>query len=163
MATTDPKYIIKNIINTYLNTNNITKDDNITPSYDLHLYERGLEDLKYLFYTEDVDVLFLYGEPRAKSFRPIQDVPVHYMMSYPVTVVTVDKHIPPLGALVCTATTMQAKARTAMRAAVEASAQSAVAATPAYTLRIISEDGSNQWGAGINMWVTKYTLEWVSG
>jgi len=163
MATTDPKYIIKNIINTYLNTNNITKDDNITPSYDLHLYERGLEDLKYLVYTEDVDVLFLYGEPRAKSFRPIQDVPVHYMMSYPVTVVTVDKHAPPLGALVCTATTMQAKARTAMRAAIAASAQSAVAATPAYTLRIISEEGDNMWGAGINLQRTKFILEWMTG
>ena len=163
MATTDPKYLIKNIINVYVTANPITKDDGVAVSYDLHLYERGPEDLKYLFYTEDVDVLFLYGEPRVKSFRPIQDVPVHYMMSYPVTVVTVDKHAPPLGALVCTATTMQAKARTAMRAAIAASSQSAVAATPAYTLRIISEDGDNMWGAGINLQRTKFILEWMTG
>jgi len=163
MALTDYKYLIKNIINTYITTNAITKDNGVTIAYDLHLYARGPEDLKYLFYTEDVDVLFLYGEPRVRSIRPIQDVPVHYQMSYPVTVVTVDKHAPPLGALVCTATTMQAKARTAMRAAIAASAQSAVGATPAYTLKIVTETGSNQWGAAINLWKTEYILEWTTG
>ena len=163
MALTDYKYLIKNIINTYITLNGTTKDNGIAVAYDLHLYERGPEDLKYLFFIEDVDVLFLYGEPRVRSIRPIQDVPVHYLMSYPVTVVTVDKHMPPLGVLICTATTMQAKARTAMRAAIAASSQSAVAATPAYTLRIISEDGDNMWGAGINLQRTKFILEWVTG
>ena len=163
MALTDYKYLIKNIINTYLNTNNITKDNGVAIAYDLHLYERGLEDLKYLFFTEGVDVLFLYGEPRVRSIRPIQDVPVHYIMSYPVTIVTVDKHMPPLGGLVCTATTMQAKARTAIRAAIAASAQSAVGTAPAYTLKIMTEDGSNQWSAGINLMVTKFILEWTTG
>jgi len=163
MAITDPKYLIKNISDTYITANPITKDDDATEAYDLHLYGRGPEDLKYLFYTEDVDVLFLYGEPRVRSIRPIQDVPVHYVMSYPITVVSTDKRIPPLGALVCTASTMQAKARTALRAAIEADAQSAVAAVPAYTLMIASEAGSTQRSGGINIWVTVYTLDYTTG
>lgn len=163
MAATDPRVIIKNIVNTYLNTTPITKDDNVTAAYDLHLFERGPEDYKYLFFTEGVDALFLYGEARTKSMRPIQDVPVHFIMSYPITVVTVDKRSPPLGALVCTGAIIQMKARDALRVAIANSAQTAAGAVPAYTLMIQSEVGSNQWSAGINVWSTVFIVDYTFG
>ena len=151
------------IIETYINTNPITQDDGVVNSTDLHLYERGPEDIKHLFYTEDYDVLFIYGEPRTRSIRQIQDVPVHFLMRYPVTVVTINKYDPILGTLICTSSTMQAKARTALRAAIAASAQSAAGATPAYNLTVMEEQGRNQWQAGLNIIETPYVVEWTTG
>ena len=163
MATTDPKYLIKDIIEDYITANPITKDDDINPANDVHIYERGPEDFKHLFYTEDVDVAFFYGEPRVRSTRQIQDVPVHFLMSYPVTVATVDKHAPMFGGLKCTASIMQAKARTALRDAVADSAQSDAGDTPAYELTVTQEQGNSQWSGGLNIWKTEYTLEWTTG
>ena len=163
MATTDPRYIIKNIVETYITANPITKDNDVAIAKTLHLYERGPEDIKGLFYTEDYDVVFFYGEPRVNPIRKVTGVPVHFLMSYPVTVVSVDKHNPVLGVLVCTATEIQAKARTALRAAVAASAQSAAGATPAYELIITQETGKNEWSAGLNLWSTPYILNYTTG
>jgi len=81
-------------------------------------------------------------------------------MNYPVTVVTIDKRDPILGSIVCTATTMQAKARTTLRAAIAGAAQSA---SPAYTLTIREENGRNEWQAGINIWSTPYVIEYMTG
>ena len=162
MALTDPRYIIKNIVDTYVAANPITKDDGVTNSSVLHVYERGEEGWKRLFFTEGYDVVFFYGEPRVRSIRPIQDVPVHFLMDYPVTVVTVNKRAAG-GALICTATTMQAKARTAMRAAVAASAQTAAGVTPAYTITVTEERGKNEWSAGINIWSTPYIVKFTTG
>jgi len=161
MALTDPRYEIRvNVVMAYIALNPITKDDNLTAASILHIYERGPEDIKNLFYTDGYDVVFFYGEPRVRSAREIQDVPVHYLMIYPVTVVTVDKHDPPLGPLVCTATTMQAKARDTLRLAIAGAAQSA---TPAYTLTIRTEEGRNDWRGGINIWSTPYYIEYATG
>ena len=155
-AEQDPRYYIKVIVCDIT----LTKNDDITPASRLCEYERGPEDIKGIFFDEGYDVLMKFGEPQVRSERQIQDVPVHYLMTYPVTVITVDKRDPVLGVLVCTASTMQAKARTAIRAAVAASAQSA---TPAYTLTIMREQGKNEWSAGINVWSTVYYLEYMSG
>jgi len=163
MALTDPKYIILNIVRTYITANPIMKDDDVTNASDLHLYERGPEDIKNLFYTDGYDVVFFYGEPTVRSIRPIQDVPVHFQMRYPITVVTVDKHDPILGPIVCTATTMQAKARTALRAAIAASAQTGAGVTPAYTLIVKEERGRNDWMGGINIHRTPYYCEYTTG
>ena len=163
MALTDPKYIILNIVRTYIAANPITEDDDVTNASVLCLYERGPEDLKDLFFVDDYDVLFFHGEPRVSSIRPIQDVPVHFLMDYPVTVVTVDKHDPILGVLECTASIMQAKARTAIRAAIAASAQTAPGATPAYTIMITGEQARNEWSAGLNIWNTQYTIRYTTG
>ena len=163
MAATDPRAIIKGIVQAYIVLNPITKDNGVTNSSVLHIYERGPEDIKNLFYDDNYDVVFFYGEPEETGIRKIQDVPVHFLMSYLVTVVTVDKHFPLLGPLVCTATTMQAKARTAIRAAAAGAAQSAVGATPAYTLTVVRGRGKNEWRAGINIWSTPYTLLWTTG
>lgn len=162
MALTDPKYIIKNIVDTYVVANPITKDDGLTNSSVLHIYERGEESWKRLFFDEGYDVIFFYGEPRVRSIRPIQDVPVHFLMDYPVTIVTVHKRTAG-GVLICTATTMQAKARTAIRAAIAASAQTAPGVTPAYTMRITEERGKNEWSAGINIWSTPYIIHYMTG
>ena len=163
MALTDPRYIIKNVVDTYITGTPITKDDGVTNATVLHIYERGEEPWKRLFFTEDYDVVFFYGGPRANSMRPIQDVPVHFLMDYPVTVVTVHKRDPATGALICTATTMQAKARTAMRAAIAASAQTAAGVTPAYTITVTEERGKNEWSAGINIWSTPYIVKYTTG
>lgn len=159
MATTDPRYIIKDIIDEIT----LTKDDDVTAASILHEYERGPEDIKHIFYTEGYDVLVKYGGPRVRSTREIQSKPVHYMMRYPVTVVTVDKHDPLLGTLVCTAPIMQAKARTALRNAVEGSAQSASGALPSYVLTVVEEQGKNEWRGGLNIWSTVYYVEYTSG
>lgn len=161
MATTDPRYYVKSIVceaAAYLMI--ITKDNDATIASVLCEYERGPEDIKSIFYDEGYDVLVKFGEPRVRSIRQIQDVPVHFLMNYPVTVITVDKHDPILGTLVCTATTMQAKARTAIRAAVAASAQSG---SPAYTLTITDEIGKNEWSAGLNISSTQYILQYKTG
>lgn len=160
MALSDPKYVIKNIVETYINGTPITKDNDLDSASDLHLYERGPEDIKNLFFTDDYDIVFFYGEPTVRSDRQIQDVPVHYVNMYPVTIVTVDKYNPALGILDCTAATMQAKGRTAIRTAIEASAQSA---TPAFTLTIMREEGRNSWTGGINIWRTAYYLGYTTG
>jgi len=138
----------------------ITKDDGATVASVLCEYERGPEDFKQVFFTEGYDVLVKYGEPSVRSARQIQDVPVHYLMVYPVTVITVDKRDPVLGTLVCTATTMQAKARTAFRTIMLTSAQSA---TPAYTLTIMREEGRNDWMGGLNIHRTTYYFEYMTG
>jgi len=163
VAITDPRYAILNILRAYIILNPITQDDDVTAGLVLHLYERGPEDLKYLFQDEDYDVLFIYGEPSVRSIRQIQDVPVHFLMSYPVTVVTINKYDPLLGTLVCTSSTMQAKARTLLRAGIAASAQTAAGVTPAYVLTVMKEEGRNQWEAGMNVINTRYTLEYTSG
>lgn len=161
MALTDPKYIIKNVMDTYIIANPITNDNDVTNASVLHVYERGEENWKRLFFTEDYDVVFFYGEPRVRSIRPIQDVPVHFLMDYPVTVVTVNKYDPILAVLVCTATTMQAKARTAMEAGIAASAQTGAGVTPAYTIMITEEIGRNEWSAGLNIWHTQYIVRYT--
>lgn len=158
MAATDPRYIIKDILDTYIAANPITKDDDVTNATVLHIYERGPEALKYLFFTRDFDVIITYGEPRVRSSREIQNVPTHYAMSYPVTVTTTDKY--ELAVLVCTATTMQAKARTAVRNGVEASAQSSL---PSYTLVVDEENGRSSRQGGLLLWETPYILQYKIG
>ena len=104
-------------------------------------------------------MIFFYREPRVRSIRNIQDVPVHFLMDYPVTVVTIHKRTAG-GALICTATTMQAKARTAMEAGIAASAQTGAGVTPSYTIMITEETGRNEWSAGINIWHTQYIVRY---
>ena len=156
MALSDPRAIIKNIIDAIT----LTKDDDVTAATILHQYERGPEDLKDIFYDEDYDVLVSYGGARVRSSREIQDVPTHYAMNYAVTVVTVDKRDPVLGVLVCTASTMQAKTRDAIRAIVEANAQSGI---PSYTLTIMAEVGKTMRLAGLDIWQTVFTIEYKIG
>jgi hypothetical protein len=156
MATTDPKTTLRTGILT--NLGNIKKDDGITNASIIHIWEGGPETLKYLFYTANYDVVISYGEPQSRAIRKVQDVPVHYLMSYPVTVTTADK--PLTGVLVCTASAMQYKVTYALRAAVKAFAQSAPAATPAYTLSIQSDTSTYKRVGGIYVYETKHSLEY---
>ena len=80
------------------------------------------------------------------------------MMSYPVTVTTVDK--PMAGALVCHGMRMQYKVAYALRAAVASIAQSAPAATPAYTLTIKSDASTYKRVGGIYVYETVHSLEY---
>ena len=160
MAATDPRTTIRTGI--VANLGNIKKDDNVANAAVLHIWEGGPETLKYLFFSAPApgpyDVVITYGEPRSRGVRQIQDVPVHYLMSYPVTVTTVDK--PLTGVLVCTAMRMQYKVTYALRDAVEAFAQSAAGVPPAYTLTITSDEASMRRVGGLNIWMTKHMLEY---
>ena len=160
MAATDPKTTLRSNIVT--NIGDIHKDDGVTHASVIHIWEGGPETLKYLFFSAPApgpyDIVISYGEPRSRGERKIQDVPVHYYMSYPVTVITADK--PLTGVLVCTASAMQYKVTYALRAAVKAFAQSVPAATPAYTVTLISDDAVKRSVGGLTIWETKHTIEY---
>lgn len=160
MAATDPKTTLMTGIIT--NMAAITKDDGITPAKVIHLWEGGPESLKYLFFNAPApgpyDAILTYGEPRSRGARRVQDVPVHFLMSYPITVTTTDK--PMTGELLCTASRMQYKVTYALRAAVAAFAQSAPAATPAYTLSITSDVSTYKSVGGLYVYETEHTVEY---
>ena len=158
MAGRDPRQTIKAIIDDYLATNPLKCDDGVTNCSVGSLWEGGPEALKYLFFTVDYDVVIVFGEPRSRAERRVQDVPVHFLMSYPFTVTTVDK--PLMGAVVCTAAEMQYKTTLALRRAVEASAQSAVGATPAYTLSIMSDTATHKRVGGLDIWESTHVAEY---
>jgi len=159
MPETDPKTTIYNIISTNLGV--ITKDAGGAASV-LHVWEGGPEALKYLFFSAPApgpyDVVITYNEPRSRAVRRIQDIPTHYLMSYPITVTTTDK--PMTGVLLCTASRMQYKVSYALRAAVEAFAQSGIGATPAYTLSVTSDASTYKRVGGIYVYETVHTLEY---
>jgi len=117
--------------------------------------------VKNIFITQDYDIVITFGEPVVRSQRQIQDVPVHFLMSYPVTVASIDKYV--AAVLVCTATTSQAKARTALRAAIAASAQTGAGVTPAYVLTIMDERGKNTRIGGLNLFETPFFIEYTTG
>ena len=158
MAGTDPRITIKTIIDNYIATNPIKKDDELTNCLVGSLWEGGPETLKHLFFVEDYDVVITFGEPRSRGQRRIQDVPVHFQMSYPFTVTTVDK--PLVGERVCTAIRGQYKVTLALRRAIEASAQSAPGATPAYTLSIQSDTAAHKRVGGLDIWETTHVTEY---
>ena len=158
LAETDPRQTIKSIVDTHVAANPVKKDDGLVNASVASIWEGGPEALKYLFYVVDYDVVITFGEPRSKSVREIQDVPVHFLMSYPITVTTVDK--PLVGERVCTAVEMQYKVTWALRAAIAGSAQSGVGATPAYTLTLRSDASVHKRVAGVDMWETSHVVEY---
>ena len=159
MADQDPKTTIRTGV--VANLGIIRKDDGLANASVIHIWEGGPETLKDLFYTDDYDVVITYGEPRSRSARPVQDVPVHYLMSYPITVTTVDK--PLTGAPLCTASRMQYKVTYALRAAIAAFSQSAVGATPAYTLMLREDTPMVKRVGGLKIWEAKHVAEYETG
>ena len=159
MAVTNPKYIIKNIIDTYITGTPITKDDNITNATVISLYEGGSEDLVNLFLDDDFDVVITLGEPQVRSMRDIVDVPEHYPERIAGTVTTTDK-FDLLGNRVCTASKMQYKTKVAMRAAIEGSVHSAAGVPPVYTIKILEERGEHRKIGGTRFWITPYYIEY---
>jgi len=158
MAGTDPRTTIKGIVDAYIAAIPIKKDDGIVDASVGSLWESGPENLKYLFFTVGYDVVITFGEPRSRAERRIQDVPVHYLMSYPFTVTTVDK--PLTGVLVCTAAEMQYKVTLALRTAIGASAQSGAGLTPAYTLSIQSDTALHKRVGGLDIWESTHVAEY---
>jgi len=160
MAATDPKTTIFDGV--VANLGVITKDDGATAASVLHVWEGGPETLKYLFFSAPApgpyDVVITYGSPRSRSARPIQDKPVHYLMSYPIAVSTTDKRS--ADALVCTATRMQYKITYALRQAVAAFAQSGAGATPAYTLSVQSDITTYKRVGGLEIYETTHVVEY---
>ena len=161
MPTTDPRTTIMTIVNDHLG--NIKKDDGATNAAVLLIWEGGPEALKYLFFSAPApgpyDVVITFGDPQtSRSARPIQDVPVHFLMRYPLTVTTVDK--PLTGVLTSTAVEMQYKVTYALRAAIAVHAQSLPAATPAYTLRIVSDMATHKRVGGLDIWESKHVAEY---
>ncbi len=148
----DPKAVILNIIDTV----SVTKDDDITPASILYMYEGSPELLKYLFYTQDFDIVVTIAEPRERPQREIQDVAVEYPMAYPLHVTAVDKFDAVTEFLVCTAVKAQNKMRDALFARIELNAQNAN-----FTLKIQTVTPNTRRLGGIDrVWVREYTVEY---
>lgn len=159
MADTDPKTTITTTIVDHLG--NIKKDDGATNASVLILWEGGPETFKYLFNTAGYDVVISIGEPRSRSIRPIQDVPIHFLMRYPVTVTTVNK--PLFGTpLVCTAPEMQYKVTYALRAAIVVHAQSLPAGVPAFTMKLVEDVAIRKRIAALDVWQTTHYVEYTT-
>ena len=161
MASWDPRLTIKPIVDAWMALNVPTKDDGLTPTTYISLWESGPERMKYLFYGLNYDFIMTFGNPETRSTRPIQDVPVHYQMTYPITVTTVDKWLG--GALVSTGMWLQYKVTWEIRKGIEFQAQSAPAAVPAYTLRVISERTTHKRVGGVDVWETVHKVEYELG
>ena len=153
MVDTDPKTTITSTIVDHLGA--ITNDAGGATTRVI-LWEGGPETFKYLFHPVAIgganfDFVITIGDPRSRSDRPIQDVPVHFLMRYPVTVTTVNK---PFWALpiVCTASRMQYKVTYALRAAIAVHAQSDPAATPAFTMTLVEDVASHKRISGLDAW-----------
>lgn len=160
MAANDPREIIRTGI--VANMAIITKDNGVTAANVLHIWQGGPETTKYLFFDATApgpyDVIITYGEPKSRSARNVQDVPVHYLMSYEITVTTTDK--PLMGVLAVTAVRMQYKATYNLRLAVAAFAQSGVGAPTAYTLTLKNDATVMKRVGGITLWETRHVAEY---
>jgi len=155
MAATDPKTTITTTIVDHLGV--ITLDAGGPASVGI-LWESGPETLKYLFDTAAFDAVITIGEPSSSSVRPIQDVPVHYRMKYPITVTSVNK---PLTGVVLTspAARIQYKITYALRNAIAVHAQSVADATPAFTMRVVTDVAVHKRIRGLDVWqATHYVL-----
>jgi len=161
MASTDPRITIKTIVDAWMALNTPTKDDGVTPVTYISLWESGPDRMKTLFFTSNYDFIMTFGNPETRSRRPIQDVPVHYQMVYPITVTTTDKYT--AGALVSTGVRLQYKVTWEIRDGIEFQAQSAPAAVPAYTLRVIAEKTIHKRVGGIDVWETVHRVEYELG
>jgi len=149
MAATDPKTTITTIIVDHLG--NIKKDNGADNASVGILWESGPETLKRLFTTAAYDVVITIGEPRSRSARPVQDVPMHFYMDYPVTVTTVNTPILGLP-FTCTAAEMQYKVTYALRAAIRVHAQSLPAGVPAFTMKLIEDSAIHKRIGGLDVW-----------
>lgn len=157
MAETDPKTTIKAVVEAYLLGDPILNDAGGACTT-VCRWEGGPETLKYLFYgVPDAAVVITFGEPRTRSIRDIQDVPVHYLMSYPITVTTANK--PLTGVLTSTAARMQYKATYRIRRAIEGGAQSGVG-PPAYTITVRQDSATHKRIGGLDIWETTHLVEY---
>ncbi|GAG18300.1 unnamed protein product [marine sediment metagenome] len=152
MATTDPRTTIKNTVDANLGV--ITNDAGGASTV-LSIWEGGPETLKYLFTI--CHVLLTFGEPRSRAIRPIQDVPVHYLMRYPITVTTVNIPLTGVG-LTHTAARMQYKVTYALRAAIPVTAQSV--GVPAFTMRLVEDVASHKRIGGLDVWQATHYVEY---
>ena len=155
MPTTDPKTTITATIVDHLA--GVTLDAGGAASV-LIIWESGPETLKYFFVTGAFDAVITIGEPRSRGVRPIQNVPIHYMMRYPVTVTSVNK--PLTGAvLTSTAARIQYKITYALRQAIAVHAQSGGGATPAFTMTLVEDVASHKRIGGLDVWqATHYVV-----
>ena len=157
----DPRMTIKTIVDTWMAANIPSKDNIAIPCTYISLWESGPERMKYLFYGLNFDFIMTFGNPETRSTRPIQDVPVHYQMTYPITVTSVDKWLG--GVLVSTGARMQYKVTWEIRDGIEFQAQSVPPGLPAYTLRVISERTTHKRVGGVDVWETVHKVEYELG
>jgi len=161
MSATDPKITLRGIIDTYLVANPLKIDDGATNAFIMSVWQSGPERLKYLFFVANYDLIITFGEFSSKSVRPIQNAPLRYIMSMPVTVTAVDK-LDIAGVVVCTGARMLYKATYAIRSSLEAAALSGVGATPAYMLKEDFDRGKHVLLAGLDIWSVEHTIEYIA-
>jgi len=156
MAATDPRVTIKAIVDAVLLAPGVIVDDNGVAVTGLSLWEGGPEGLLYIFYTLNHAFLLTFGEPRSREKRRVEDIPLHYLMSYPVTVTTMNKPN-------VTAARMQYKVTYALRACIEAAARSAVGGPVAYRIHIITDDAKHKRIGYSDIWEANHIVEYETG
>ena len=144
MATSDPRYVIKNI----LDEMTFNKDDDATSAVLLFMYSDSGEFLEDLF--DDYDVVFTLGPPTMIERRFIGDIPVHERYEVPVTVASIDK-------TGVTGSFMLWKADIEIRAKIEASVHPGAGVT--ITVVGIPRPDNRKVG-GITVWQSIYTIRY---
>jgi len=146
MAFPDPRFRIKDIIDGIA----LTIDDGATAASILYIYEGGPETLKYLFRTEDYDLVVTVADPRRRASgdqREIQDAPLRFIGFHPTSATAIDK--PGV-----TATKLLFKFQQQLETTLAANAQQA-----SYTVKLESDGPRNvrAWGTE-RVWVTTYQV-----
>lgn len=166
MPTTDPRTTITTTIVDHLGDLGPILNDIGGATTILIQWEGSTETFKYLFNSVaagglNYDAVITIGEPRSRADRPIQDVPVHFLMRYPVTVTTVNKPLTGLP-IVSTAARMQYKITYALRNAITVDAQSAVGVPPAYTMKLVEDVATRKRIAGLGVWQAVHYVEYTT-
>lgn len=161
MAATDPRTTVKTIVDAALLAPGVIVDDIGAAVTGLSLWEGGPEGLLYIFYSLNHAFLLTFGEPRSREMRRVEDIPTHYLMSYPVTVTTMDKYT--AGVLTCRAARVQYRITYLLRQTIEAAARSAVGVPPGYRLHIITDDAKYKRIGSSYIWEANHIVEYETG
>ena len=142
----DPRNLLKAVIAAVA----ATKDNGVTAANIDIIYEGGPETLKHLFYTVGSDAVITLGrhsEQESGDGKRIQDIPIRYTASIPMTVTAVDK--PGI-----TATKLLNKIRLSLTTQVETNANDA---DYTYTLQR-DENASRRMGGYDPLWSDVYRV-----
>ena len=165
MAANDPRTTIKAIVDAALLAPGVLLDDTGAVVTAISLWEGGPEGLLYLFYGAPAPgpyaVVVTFGEPRSREMRRVEDIPIHYLMSYPVTVTTMNKYT--AGVLSCRAARMQYRITYLLRQTIEAAARSAVGVPPGYRLHIITDEAKYKRIGYVYVWEATHIVEYETG
>lgn len=140
----------RDLLHTVITAVAATKDDDATPANIDIIYEGGPETLRYLFYVYGSDAVISLGrhsEQESGDGRRIQDVPIRYTATIPMSVTAVDKAD-------VTATKLLNKIRLSLTTQIEANAADAD-----YTYTLQRDEGASRRMGGYDpLWMDVYRV-----